>query len=186
MKKILNVGCGNEKYGTHFVDLYPTRKEVIKCDVDKEKLPFPDEYFDIVYSKNLLEHLRNPGFAIEEMFRVLKKGGKIILITDNAGFWEFHIFGTHVKPKLNFMTSNFYRGRGRLDTHYCLYTKEHLINHLRRVGFKIIETKFIDFETNHKNLGKFRKILNIILIFLRIFKITENFSYPRIKIIGEK
>jgi len=64
-RRILNVGCGEDTYGTHFVDLYPTRKEVIKCNVDKEKLPFPNNYFDEIYSKNLLEHLRNPGFFLE-------------------------------------------------------------------------------------------------------------------------
>ena len=45
-------------------------KMLSKCDVDTEKLPFPDNYFDEVYSKNLLEHLRNPGFALKEMIRV--------------------------------------------------------------------------------------------------------------------
>jgi ubiquinone/menaquinone biosynthesis C-methylase UbiE len=74
-KKILNVGCGSETYGTHFIDLYPSRKEVIKCDVDKEKIPFPNSYFDEVYCKNIFEHLRNPGHLIEEAHRVLKKGG---------------------------------------------------------------------------------------------------------------
>jgi hypothetical protein len=29
-RKILNVGCGEETYGTHFVDFYPSRKDVIK------------------------------------------------------------------------------------------------------------------------------------------------------------
>jgi ubiquinone/menaquinone biosynthesis C-methylase UbiE len=52
--RILNVGCGNDTYGTHFVDLYPTRKEVIKCDVNKERLPFPSNFFDVVYSRNCL------------------------------------------------------------------------------------------------------------------------------------
>lgn len=185
-KRILNLGCGDDTYGTHFVDIYPTREEVIKCNLDKEKLPFPDEYFDIVYSKNLIEHLRNPGFALEEMWRVLKKGGKIIIITDNAGFWEFQVFGTHVKPKLNLKRLNFYKGRGELDTHYCLYTKEHLVNHLKKVGFKVIEVKFTNFEKRNKNLGKFRGVLNILLKIIRSIKIFENFSYPRIKIVGEK
>jgi len=29
-KRILNIGCGNDTYGTDFLDLYPKRKEVKK------------------------------------------------------------------------------------------------------------------------------------------------------------
>lgn len=88
-KRILNVGCGRETYGTHFVDLYPTRPEVKEVNIDNEKPPFPANYFNDneVYSKNLLEHLTNPGFVLKEIVRVLKKGGKLILITDNASYW---------------------------------------------------------------------------------------------------
>jgi ubiquinone/menaquinone biosynthesis C-methylase UbiE len=184
-KRILNVGCGEDTYGTDFVDLYPSRSEVKKVDVDKEKLPYPDNTFDEVYSKNLLEHLRNPGFALEEMYRVLKKGGKLTIITDNAGFWEFHIFGTHVKPKINLKRLSFYKGRGELDTHYCLFTKEHLINHFKKLGIKIEEVIYLPFSSNEK-LSKFRFLLNIIRKLLTLGGILENLAYPRIKIVGRK
>jgi SAM-dependent methyltransferase len=129
--------------------------------------------------------LRNPGFVIEEMKRVCKPGGKIIIITDNAGFWEFHIFGTHVKPKINFKRLSFYRGRGELDTHYCLFTKEHLINHFKKSNIKIEKVEYLSFPPNEK-LGQFRFLLNIISRLLSSIKILENFAYPRIKIIGRK
>ena len=70
MKKILNVGCGNHTYGTHFIDLYPQRKEVIKCNVEEEKFPFPDEFFDEVHSENIFEHLKNPNIVLNKMARV--------------------------------------------------------------------------------------------------------------------
>jgi ubiquinone/menaquinone biosynthesis C-methylase UbiE len=75
-KRVLNVGCGDDTFGTDFVDLYPIRGNVIMCDVTKEKLPYEDNTFDVVYSKNLLEHLSNLWFALKEMKRVLKKNGK--------------------------------------------------------------------------------------------------------------
>jgi ubiquinone/menaquinone biosynthesis C-methylase UbiE len=58
--------------------------------LDEENLPFTDNYFDEIYSRNLLEHLKNVGFAVKEMVRVLKPGGKLILITDNASYYLFH------------------------------------------------------------------------------------------------
>lgn len=42
---------------------------------DGEKLPFPENHFDIIMSFGLLEHFENPSKAISEMVRVLKPGG---------------------------------------------------------------------------------------------------------------
>jgi ubiquinone/menaquinone biosynthesis C-methylase UbiE len=47
---------------------------------DAERLPFDDESFDFVYSRNLLQNFKDPEKAFEEMYRVLKVGGKIMII----------------------------------------------------------------------------------------------------------
>jgi len=78
----LNLCCGNQLYGDVRVDKYPGAANVI-ADVEWG-LPFRNDIFDIVYSRFLFEHLRNPGFVLKEMARVMKPGGKLILITDNA------------------------------------------------------------------------------------------------------
>ena len=88
-KRILNVGCGEDTYGTHFIDLYPTRENVIKCDVNMEKFPFKNNYFDEIIAIALFEHLTNPLNFLRECYRTLKSNGKLIIITDNAGFLEF-------------------------------------------------------------------------------------------------
>ena len=53
-KRILNVGCGNDTFGTDFIDLYPMKKGVIKSDIDNEMFPFPNNSFDVIYSKIIL------------------------------------------------------------------------------------------------------------------------------------
>ena len=130
-KRILNVGSGGDKYGTDFIDIYPNRKEVIKCDVSKDKFPYKDKTFDEVYSKNLFEHVINLTHLLKEMKRVLKKGGRLRIITDNAGFFLFHI----PIRKNNFLqhNSNSVRG-GKEDRHYFLFTPLHLRNHLEKLG----------------------------------------------------
>ncbi|MBN2117175.1 MAG: class I SAM-dependent methyltransferase [Anaerolineales bacterium] len=48
-----------------------------------EKLPFPDETFDLVHSHHVFEHLANPMDAAQEAWRVLKPGGVIFIEVPN-------------------------------------------------------------------------------------------------------
>lgn len=48
-----------------------------------QKLPFRDDFFDLVTCQTLLIHVNDPQTVIKEMIRVLKPGGKILLIEPN-------------------------------------------------------------------------------------------------------
>lgn len=50
---------------------------------DVSSLDFPDGSFDIVTSHELIEHIIEVDRALREMKRVLKKGGKIIILAPN-------------------------------------------------------------------------------------------------------
>ncbi len=41
-------------------------------------LPFPDQSFDAVRSERMLQHLREPRRAVNEMARVVKSGGRVV------------------------------------------------------------------------------------------------------------
>lgn len=43
-----------------------------------ERLPFPDDTFDLVFSMAVLEHIDDKALALREMFRVSKPGGMVI------------------------------------------------------------------------------------------------------------
>jgi ubiquinone/menaquinone biosynthesis C-methylase UbiE len=185
-KRILNVGCGNETYGTDFVDLYPSRKEVLKVDVQSEKLPYKNNTFDEVYNKCFLEHLKNPGIFIEDCVRVLKKGGRLILITDNAGHYRFHIKFFKRAEKTHYGN---YEKRGRLlggtgegteDKHYLLFTTWHLKNFFENYGLKVEKIEYVN--NNYKGIKKY--INNFIDFFVGL--IDKRLICPNIKIIGIK
>lgn len=84
--KILDLGSGK----TPYYKLFSPKAKTFRSDIDpesgadfifdaNEKFPMNDSEFDIVFSMNLLEHLREPERAINEAYRVLKKGGKLYL-----------------------------------------------------------------------------------------------------------
>ena len=87
--KLLDVGCGYGKHLHHFrqegiegygLDIRYHGRYIQKCDVSTDRFPYEDEYFDFIFSKSLLEHIQNPDNFIQESYRILKKGGTIIIL----------------------------------------------------------------------------------------------------------
>jgi ubiquinone/menaquinone biosynthesis C-methylase UbiE len=69
---ILDVGCGDKKRGEIGVDIlnYPGIDWIV--DLDKERLPFKDNWFEEVRSYHCIEHLKDPEHLVKEMIRVSK------------------------------------------------------------------------------------------------------------------
>jgi ubiquinone/menaquinone biosynthesis C-methylase UbiE len=53
----------------------------VRADVGR--LPFPEGHFDMVISRSVIEHLEDPAQVFREFSRVLKPGGKVVIITPN-------------------------------------------------------------------------------------------------------
>ncbi|QQG46193.1 MAG: class I SAM-dependent methyltransferase [Candidatus Niyogibacteria bacterium] len=105
--RALDLGCGDgywsEKlkakgYKTTSVDQerkYPNvdsdcrYDEMVPADLN-QRLPFPDDSFDLAWSSEVIEHLEHHSLAIAEMMRVLKPGGSYILTTPNSYFWLYY------------------------------------------------------------------------------------------------
>jgi len=88
--KVLDVGCGRSlnlvdvPVGAHIVGIDLDEAalainegldEAIVGDVEKFELPM-DEY-DLIVCQDVLEHLRNPGAALERLVTAVKPGGRI-------------------------------------------------------------------------------------------------------------
>lgn len=95
--KILDVGCGNgnlfallpdgkyELYGVDFSEnmIIEAKKN---CNTkasfsvaDAENLPFDDDTFDILVCNASFHHYIHPNIVLDEMHRVLKEGGKLLI-----------------------------------------------------------------------------------------------------------
>lgn len=57
------------------------------CSLDD--IPRPNDSYDVVLNTQVLEHVSDPQKVIDELFRVLKPGGKLLLTT-NQMFWVHH------------------------------------------------------------------------------------------------
>jgi len=66
-------------------------------DCDEKRWPYEDSSFDVVYTKSFIEHLSDPKVFLDESFRVLKSGGKIITLTPDweTNFKKFYDDCTH-------------------------------------------------------------------------------------------
>jgi len=54
-----------------------------------EKMPFQDDYFDVVVLNDVIEHVADEKESLEEVCRVLKEGGSLILTTPHKGLFGF-------------------------------------------------------------------------------------------------
>lgn len=58
---------------------------------DAETLPFPDASFDVVYSNGVIHHTPNTQRVVDEIFRVLRPGGRVIIMVyaeNSLHYWR--------------------------------------------------------------------------------------------------
>ena len=108
----------------------------LKADVNRDELSFDDNYFDLIASIYVLEHLTNPVNRVQQSYRLLKKDGYLFLET------------AHAKSILLCFPRFLARGNGYLNffddpTHIRPYTEASLLNLANMAGFEDIESFII-------------------------------------------
>lgn len=112
-----------------------------------EELPFEPGSFDAILSHEVLEHVRDDRRCIEEMVRVLKPGGVILLFVPNRGYpFETHgiywrgryLFGNI--PLVHYLPS---RWRKRLTPHVRAYSIHDLEKLFAMLPIKLLQQQII-------------------------------------------
>lgn len=93
-------------------------------DVEKGKYFFRKKKFNTIICLNVLEHIRNEGHAIDNMFNLLKPGGKLILLV----------------PAHKLLYSRFDKEIG----HFRRYVKTEIRDLLTIAGFGVLENKYLN------------------------------------------
>jgi len=134
-----NLGCPNYCRPNVCVDLFPKNAKVVKDDV--YSWLFEQEDLPSIYSKNLIEHLSNPGQFLRFCYRALVPDGRIMIITDNAEFLPYYARFVIARLGVGAHGNNAYVSRFNDSTHKMIFSKLHLSNLLKEVGFARVEVK---------------------------------------------
>ena len=137
----LNIGCGNNiKEGYINVDIRKLDDRVIVCDV--HDLPFPDEHFDYIYAKDIIEHVGRLEInsVLKEWVRVLKKGGEIYFMTLNLQT----ISKAYLEGKIDAREASrmLYGGQDyEYNYHYFCWDEKYAREELEKVGLEVKSIK---------------------------------------------
>jgi len=140
--RLLEFGAGVGMYASQFkhrftpyvqaFDIELERVQEMRADISTaivsagEALPYPNNYFDVVFSNEVIEHVVNDRQAIAEMVRVTKSNGHIMLFCPNR-WYPFETHGHYWKgdyhfgntPLINYLPN---RWRDQLAPHVRAYT----------------------------------------------------------------
>ena len=137
-----------------------------------EFIPLPSSTFDLILSHEVIEHVQDDHAAICEMIRLLKTGGRAVILCPNRGYpYETH--GIFWKGKYYFGNKLFVNYlpralRNKLAPHVRVYSKRDMQKLFDGLHVKFIEQTIIfgAYDNIIARFGVFGKFLRATLQFL--------------------
>jgi len=152
-KKILDVGCGggfflgtlDKSWEKHGAEINPIAAKFAAdkfgINIFQGKLAdanIPEETFDVIKMRGVIEHLPDPLSEIQRVYRILRKGGLLAINTPNIGS----------------ICGKIYREKFRLvcPTHHIYYFSTKTLSlMLEKVGLKVLKVSYHYFDTPYAN-----------------------------------
>lgn len=143
----LDVGCGKNPQGNVSIDINFSSLANVICDA--HYLPFRDNVFLRIVLSHSLEHMRNPYSVLEEVKRVLKRGGIVVIKVPNSLSWrrfllkiehDEHLYSWN-EMTIKQLVSQFFRIK------YLTYNHRYntrIISKIERLLYKLLPHVFSD------------------------------------------
>ncbi|MDO5725488.1 MAG: class I SAM-dependent methyltransferase [Tissierellia bacterium] len=204
-KYVLDIGCGaggksiyyvkqgaSHVVGVDIVEYYKEQAESLaqKYGVsdkftfevqDAANLNFPDNTFDTVIMNDAMEHVDKPMEVLNEIYRVLKKGGRLYVNFPPY----YHPYGAHLSDAIGFPWIHMFFSEQTLAKTYKELVKD-LPDGQKRINFRISEDEngkeYFSY-INHMTLRRFKKIKNAVDFKIAYYKEVplRNFLKPLAK-----
>jgi len=167
-ERLLDIGCGDGSFTVLLKEALGAKeaagieiaseaitaveeKGIRACqlDIDTEPYPFDDDYFDVIYCGEIIEHLFNPDHLLEEVYRTLKPEGICLISTPNLAGWPnrfalllgFQPYPTAVSPSHEGMGKLIVKDSEGQWGHIRVFTLRALKELLEFYNFRIIKVK---------------------------------------------
>lgn len=101
--------------------------KMLKINIEEDKFPFPDKYFDLITCFEVIEHIKKPSNMLNEVYRTLKDNGYFIISTPNIAWW-------YLRLKLLLGTWSFHD-----PDHIRFFTPKSLKGCLNFFNFKVVK-----------------------------------------------
>lgn len=160
--KMLDLGAGNgymtnrmaKAVGAieiHAIDIQSRRPDqegtnikFILGDLNND-LPYPNNYFDLVTSRHIIEHLVDTDKNLEEVYRVLKPSGYLFIETVNLAALHYRLmllfgFFPNCLAPSQYKISPF-KGSHGLYPHKSVFTYKALVEVAQKHGFELVSGK---------------------------------------------
>lgn len=149
--KILDIGCGvypfflkntvfSGKYGIdkNFSTVQDKEINLEKVNIENEKLPYVDNFFDTVVMLASIEHFKKENIEdiLKEIYRALKKEGILVITTPTP-------IGNRILRLLALLNLV---SKEEINDHKCSFSKEDMLNYLKTAGFSYANFKYGFFE----------------------------------------
>ncbi len=143
--KILDIGCGdgfhldllkrygNKNWTAEGIDLSERAAAVaarknIKVHVGTvEEIALPENSYDLAFMIQTIEHVEKPDEVLAGARRLLKPGGRLVIVTDNTGSPDFKVF------------SGSYWGGYHFPRHWNLFDRNSLTKLAEKTGFEVAD-----------------------------------------------
>jgi 2-polyprenyl-3-methyl-5-hydroxy-6-metoxy-1,4-benzoquinol methylase len=143
--RILDVGCG-DGFHLNLLRKYGKKSWTLEgVDIDKravemaeksglkvyrgsiEAIDLPKDAYDLVLMIQTIEHVEKPFEILLAVKKVLKAGGRLVIVTDNTDALDFKFF------------KSAYWGGYHFPRHWNLFNRESLAKLAERAGFEIVD-----------------------------------------------